>query len=138
MATKRRRRRSLKVVREINVTPLMDLTFLLLIIFMITAPVLEYETDVSPPELSTDKGIDESDEPMMVNLSHDGTLWFQKERLTLQQLVGRLEYQRSQRPDVTVLIRADGTRPYSEVMGLMKAARDAGVVNVSLVTQPEA
>ncbi len=137
MARKRYNTR-LQTVSGIDITPLMDLTFLLLIVFMITAPVLEYETDVSPPRMSTDERVNEEQEPLMINLSRDGDIWFRKELLSLPDLTAKLSFHRRNRPDVTALIRADGERPYKEVIELMKAVREAGIVNLSLVTQPEA
>jgi len=126
---------TLQTVSEINVTPLMDLTFLLLIVFMITAPVLEYEIDVSPPKM-TSEPIDEK-ESLMINLNADGKIIFEKNMIGLEQLTQRLAYFRGARPDVTVLVRADGDRRYREVIDVMRAVRAANIENVSLVTQPE-
>jgi biopolymer transport protein ExbD len=127
----------LQTVKDINITPLMDLTFLLLIVFMITAPVLEYETDVSPPQMTTDKNVEEDKEPVMININKEGDIWLQKQLVTAAELTQRLTFIQTQRPDVTALIRADGTRPYSEVIDVMKAVRAANITSVSLVTQPE-
>jgi biopolymer transport protein ExbD len=128
----------LQTVTEINVTPLMDLTFLLLIVFMITAPVLEFETDVSPPQMTTDKPIDEDKEPVMISLDKQGRIILQKKTIdTAERLTRRLSYMHQQRPDLAALIRADGNRPYREIIALMKAVRAANITDVSLVTQPE-
>lgn len=126
---------TLQTVSEINVTPLMDLTFLLLIVFMITAPVLEYEIDVSPPKMTTEP-INER-ESLMVSLNAAGKIIFQKDAIGLDELTRRLVSCRSSRPDVTILVRADGDRRYREVVDVMKAVRAANIDNVSLVTQPE-
>jgi len=131
----RRYSSTLQTVSDINVTPLMDLTFLLLIVFMITAPMLEYEIDVSPPKMTADK-IDE-DRSVMINLSAQGAVIFRKETIGLEELTRRLAFLRDQHPDTAALIRADGDRPYREVIALMKAVRAANIENVSLVTQPE-
>jgi len=122
-------------VKDINITPLMDLTFLLLIVFMITAPMLEYEIDVSPPKMKADS-IDE-ERSLMVNLNAKGSIIFEKEAIGLEELTRRLSFLVQARPDTTVLIRADGARPYREVIGIMRAVRAANIENVSLVTQPE-
>jgi biopolymer transport protein ExbD len=136
--TRRRTDSELRPVANINVTPLMDLTFLLLIVFMITAPVLEFATDVSPPEMSTDKTVEDDREPVMVGLDKQGRLLLRKQRIdTPGELTRRLEELRLQHPELTVLIRADGGRPYREVITLMKAVRAANITNISLVTQPE-
>ena len=132
---RRRYESTLQTVSEINVTPLMDLTFLLLIVFMITAPMLEYEIDVSPPKHDAE-AIEEA-KSVMVNLSATGQILFQKEQLDLARLTQRLLFFASSQPDTTVLIRADGDRPYREVIDVMKAVRAANIASVSLVTQPE-
>jgi len=117
------------------VTPLMDLTFLLLFVFMITAPTLEYEIDVSPPKMEAEK-IDE-ETSLMINLNDQGNVMFEKQVLSLVNLTQKLAVLHGQNPEVTALIRADGDRPYREVIALMKAVRAANIENVSLVTQPE-
>ena len=132
---RRRYRTVLQTVSDINVTPLMDLTFLLLIVVMITAPMLEYEIDVSPPELDAAR-IDE-DNCVMISLNATGQIIFQKETMDLAELTQRLTFIHASRAGVAALIRADGDRPYREVIALMKAVRDANIDDVSLVTQPE-
>jgi len=133
---RRRYESTLQTVSDINVTPLMDLTFLLLIVFMITAPMLEYELDVSPPSYDAER-IREDERTVMINLTAKGEVMFQKDTLSLQELTRRLTHIRSQDPAAAALVRADGDRPYREVIGVMKAVRAANIHNVSLVTQPE-
>ena len=132
---RRRYESTLQTVSDINVTPLMDLTFLLLIVFMITAPMLEYEVDVNPPRLEADR-IDEQ-RSLMINVTAEGEIIFRRETMTLGQLTKRLAYFSGLHRDTTALIRADGDRPYREVIAIMKAVRAANIENVSLVTQPE-
>lgn len=132
---RRRYDTQLQTVNDINITPLMDLTFLLLIVFMITAPMLEYEIDVSPPQMETTLIDEESS--LMINLNSEGQILFRKETLSAAVLTQRLAHLRTSRPGVTALIRADGDRPYREVIGVMKAVRAANISNVSLVTQAE-
>ncbi len=137
MPRSRSRRTGLRTVNDINVTPLMDLTFLLLIVFMITAPTLEYITNVSPPSMSTPQPIPEEVEPLMVNLAKDGTIWFHKEPILLADLIARLRLEQQLRPDVKVLIRGDEECQYGEVIDIMKAVKKANITSISLVTQPE-
>jgi biopolymer transport protein ExbD len=137
MSSRRSRKTGLRTVNDINITPLMDLTFLLLIVFMITAPTLEYETNVTPPSMETPAPVDELTDPIMINLDKDGTIWLHKESVRLEDLTARLREERGTRPDVKVLIRGDESREYGEVMRIMKAARKANIASVSLVTQPE-
>jgi len=132
---KRRFSSALQTVNEINITPLTDLTFMLLITFVMTAPMLEYQFDVSPPRMVADKIDEERSE--MINLNASGQIIYQRQTVDPAELTRRLLVLRNQRPDVTILIRADGDRRYREVIDVMKAVRAANITNVSLVTQPE-
>lgn len=137
MSRRRHRKTGLRTVNDIDVTPLMDLTFLLLIVFMITAPTLEFETNVSPPSMSTDQRIKEDQEPIMINLAKDGVIWLHREPVQLPELTARLALEHQKRPDVKVLIRGDEGRVYGEIIEIMKAVRKANITALSLVTQPE-
>lgn len=116
-------------------TPLIDLTFLLLIIFMITAPLLEYGVDVSPPEMDAEALPDEDSK--IVNLNREGEIVFDKQVMSSEDLLSRLQAIRGMDPKTTILVRADGSRPYSEVMNVMKTVKNAGFTNISLITQAE-
>ncbi len=131
----RRRPSALEEFSGINVTPLMDLTFLLLIVFMITAPMLEYSVDVSPPPLDAAR-IDETIN-ILINLTRTGEVIVEEQRVNTQQLTERLSQFFSTRPDAAVLIRGHEDRPYGEVIGLMRVAKRVGFQTVSLVTQAE-
>lgn len=129
------KRSQLEMVSAINMTPMVDLVLLLLIIFMITAPLLEYSIDVSPPKMNADKLPE--DNTKTVNVNKNGQIIFNKQTVTNRDLMDKLEIMYKANPKLTVLIRADGTRPYSEVMDVMKAVRGAGILTVSLVTEAE-
>ncbi|HBC87005.1 MAG TPA: protein TolR [Lentisphaeria bacterium] len=131
----RGKRSQLEMVNQINMTPMVDLVLVLLIIFMITAPLLEYSIDVSPPKMNADK-IPE-DNTKVVSLNKKGQIVFNKETLSPKALAEKLDVQKRLNPKLTVLIRADGTRQYNEVMEVMKAVRNAGIMTVSLVTESE-
>jgi biopolymer transport protein ExbD len=129
------KRSQLEMVNQINMTPMVDLVLVLLIIFMITAPLLEYSIDVSPPKMNADK-IPE-DNTKVISLSKKGLIVFNKENVTPKILTERLDTMRKLNPKLTVLIRADGSRQYNEVMEIMKAVRGAGILTVALVTEQE-
>ncbi|NOY82260.1 MAG: biopolymer transporter ExbD [Kiritimatiellaeota bacterium] len=116
-------------------TPLMDLTFLLLIVFMIAAPLLEYAVDVSPPRMDARQPEDEKN--LVVSMNAEGRLFVGKEPVTLGELRLRLAALCRDEPDLAVFIRADENRPYGEVIAIMRTVRKAGLENVSLVTQAE-
>jgi biopolymer transport protein TolR len=130
-----KRRSHLKTIREINMTPLIDLTFLLLIVFMITVPLMEYGVNVSPPELNAIPLSEESS--IYINLNNSGQIVLSKQVLQPNELTLKLEALLKSKPEITVLLRADGSRPYSEVMNTIKAIKAAGIKDISLVTQGE-
>jgi biopolymer transport protein ExbD len=131
---RQKRRSQLTAIGEINMTPLIDLTFLLLIIFMITAPLLENGIDVSPPEMTASPL---KEEGKVVNLNNRGEIVFEHKILSLEEFAAKLAPLVGANPKLTIMVRADGDRPYREVMNLMKTVKNAGVTNISLVTQPE-
>lgn len=131
---RQKHRSQLSAIGEINMTPLIDLTFLLLIIFMITAPLMENGLDVSPPKMNADPI---KEKTKVVNLNNRGEIVFERSTITADELPAMLAPLVSANPKITIMVRADGSRPYSEVMNLMRAVKNAGVNNISLVTQPE-
>lgn len=80
----RRKRRQMAAIDQINVTPLLDLTFLLLIVFMITMPLMEYGTNISPPEMNSDKLPE--DNFKSVTLTKTGTIMLDKDTVTREEL----------------------------------------------------
>lgn len=132
---RQKHRSQLDAIDEINMTPLIDLTFLLLIIFMITAPLLEYGINVSPPEKDAEKLPE--DNSRIVNLNQKGEIVFNKMILNRDELIRELNALKNANSKLNILIRADGKRPYQEVIELMKTVEDAGIDNISLVTQAE-
>ncbi len=130
-----KRRFQLDTIDEINMTPLIDLTFLLLIIFMITAPLLEKGINVSPPEMNADELPKEN--IFVVNLDKSGKIVYDNEPIQENELISLLKNTYSNNPEITVLFRADGERKYNEVIKVMKIIKKSGIKNISLVTQSE-
>jgi len=126
-------RSQLDAINTINVTPLLDTAFMLLIVFMISAPLLEYGVDVSPPEMNAEK-IPE-DNSRVITLNKRGEIVFNKNTLSKSEFMKELDGIRDKK--AAILLRADGSRPYSEVMDVMKIVRAAGFKNISLITQAE-
>jgi biopolymer transport protein ExbD len=127
----------LKPVTEINLASLIDLTFLLLIVFIVTVPVLEFQTDVTPPEMNTAERIRDDQDPLIINLDREGRIFFKREVMSIEVLVTRLAEIRLQRPEVAAVIRADGEQPYKHIVDIMRAVRHAGIKGIKLATQPE-
>ncbi|HOK04428.1 MAG TPA: biopolymer transporter ExbD [Victivallales bacterium] len=130
-----RQRSQLRLIDDINMTPLIDLTFLLLITFMITVPLMEYGVNVTPPEMNAEKLPDENFK--VINLDKNGIIQFDKKKCIISELKEELIKARTLNNKLSLLIRADGSRQYKEVMEIMKVAKEAGIKEVSLVTQAE-
>jgi len=122
-------------IKEIDMTPLIDLTFLLLIVFMITMPMMEYGVNVKPPVMNADPLPDENN--LVVNLTKDGDIMFEKRPLEAEMLTQTLQSMLNSGRKMSILLRADGSRQYTEVMDVMKAIKKAGVKEISLVTEAE-
>ncbi len=132
----RRPRNKKTVMDQINVTPLLDLTFMLLIVFMITTPLLEYAIDVSPPAMNADPRPDEN--TVNISLNKRGEITYDKQSVSPQELLANLQKLYLNTPRAIILISADGTRSYNDVIELMNTIKKAGFTNVSLITSAEA
>ena len=135
MGRRRKMRSQLDAIDQINVTPLLDLTFLLLIVFMITMPLMEYGTNISPPEMNSGKLPEENFSS--VTLTSTGLIMLCKWTLSREALPEALRQLRERDPKTTLLLRADGARTYKDVMELMALIRRSGFEDVTLVTQAE-
>lgn len=118
---------------EINMTPLIDVMLVLLIIFMVAAPMLTTGVDVNLPESRTGKSLDS--EAITVSLARDGRLQFEKryvEEGMLKKLLREKAAAGRKRP---VMVRADHNIPYGRVIAVVDAIREAGFTQVGFVTQ---
>ena len=131
-----RRRFQSKSYDEINITPLMDTVFFLLIIFMITAPLLEYSIDVSPPKMNaSEKKPDEYSR--VINVKKNGDIEFEKKIMNPARLIARLRELKAS-PDggrIKVFLRADKDLLYGSVIQVMKDVKNAGFTDISLITE---
>lgn len=132
---RQKRRSQLDSIDEINMTPLIDLTFLLLIIFMVTTPLLENGVNVSPPEMDAEDLPDENNRT--VTLDKDGNIVFEKITMSKETLLSKLQSLYGVNKKVNLFVRADGDQPYKRVMNLMKTVKSAGFTNVFLITRAE-
>lgn len=130
-----KRRSHLRNIREINMTPLIDLTFILLIVFMITVPMMEYSIDVSPPEM--DAATKPESNNVTVSLDNEGKIHFKEKVVSLSTLKNEVKKLISSTPETIIFLKADGERSYNEVIDMMKTMKDAGAEEISLITQAE-
>ena len=135
MALKRRRRYEMKAMDQIDMTPLLDLTFLLLIVFMISMPLMEYGTKIEPPAMNSDEL--PLDNIKSVSITEAGTIMFGNQAVSKEELVEKLKALKATDPKMNLLLRADGSRKYNDVISLMALIRSAGFADVTLVTQAE-
>ncbi|OQA86736.1 MAG: Biopolymer transport protein ExbD [Lentisphaerae bacterium ADurb.Bin242] len=133
-----RRRFQGKTFDEINVTPLIDTLFFLLVIFMITAPLLEYSINVSPPKMDAVE-IKPNDFMKVIHIQKTKVIQFEKKTLTMDQLLRRLaELKKSpQGPKLKIFLRADRELRYGDVIDILKTVKKAGHADISLVTESE-
>ena len=139
MSARSRKRRKLKA--EINVVPYIDVMLVLLIIFMVTAPLLNLGVDVELPQANA-KPIQQDKEPVIVGVHADGRLSLQLQGSKPQEideatLLAKLSAFVRQNPGVPVLLAGDGQIPYETVMQKMALMQQAGVAKVGLMAQSQ-
>ncbi len=121
---------------QINVTPLVDVMLVLLVIFMVTAPILQQGVAVDLPEVATGALPADDVPPVVVSLDARGGFFVDEEAVELDGLAARVAAARGERPETVVLVRADQAVAYGQVMALMAELRAAGIDRVGLVTDP--
>jgi biopolymer transport protein TolR len=121
---------------EINVTPFVDVMLVLLIIFMVTAPMLEQGIDVDLPETTT-QALQMRDEPLILSVKKDGTYHLARQAVALEDLEPKLKAIFEGTGEKEVYLRADKDAPYGTVVKAMAAARLAGAKTLGIVTEPE-
>ena len=126
-----------KTIGTIDITPLMDLTFMLLIIFIITVPALEFTTEVTPPDMNTARTVEEINNKVMLTMSEKEEVQLDGRTIVMNELESELAAVFSRKPDMALLIQVDGRRPYDDVIALHRAAGHVGIKNVHLVTEAE-
>jgi biopolymer transport protein TolR len=118
---------------EINVTPLVDVMLVLLIIFMVTAPMMTRGIDIDLPKAKS--GADETESRITVTIDADRRVFLNRSPVNLQLLATRIE-PLAATGDAFVFLRADAAVPYGYVMEVIDQVKQAGVVRVGLVTRP--
>lgn len=128
------RRRS--VLAHINVTPFVDVMLVLLIIFMVTAPMMERGVDVALPEVENAPDLAAVKEPVVVTVTREGSLMVGKNQVeTTDKLTPVLQQILIDRDDKTVYLEADRAVPYGRVVQVMAAMKKAGVAKLGMIAQ---
>ena len=119
---------------DINVTPLVDVMLVLLVVFMITAPLLTVGVPVDLPKTNASQMVGQ-DEPLVISVNAKGEVFLQETKITLEQLVPRLEAITQNKKDTRIFVRGDRAIAYGQVMEVMGTVNFAGFTRVALVTQ---
>ena len=127
-------RRSFAPMAEINVTPMVDVMLVLLIVFMVTAPLLTVGVPVDLPK-SDAPAINEQTEPLVVSVDAAGKIYLQETALTARELIPRLKAITAKKPDQRIYVRGDKKIAYGKVMEVMSMISAAGFEKVALVAE---
>jgi biopolymer transport protein TolR len=133
---RRRARRTArrKPMSEINVTPFVDVMLVLLVIFMVAAPLMTVGVPVELPKTAATALPSEEQEPLTVTLTRDGLILIQTTETAADELIPKLRAIQAERRDDKLFLRADGAIPYEAVMQVMGALNAGGFRNIGLVT----
>jgi biopolymer transport protein TolR len=121
---------------EINVVPLVDVMLVLLIIFMVTAPMMVQGLDVKLPETDA-QALKQSEELLILTVTREGKVFLDEFQVGVEGLADKLQNITARKPGTKVYMRADKDVPYGVVVQVMSEARKAGISNLGMVTEPE-
>lgn len=123
-------------ISAINVTPLVDVMLVLLIIFMVAAPILQQGVELDLPQ-ETIAPIEGNDEQLVISINQDGKIFIgSKNEVAITELTQRIKGIIERREDKRVFIRADKRVTYGEVMSVMATIKRGGISKVGLITEP--
>lgn len=121
-------------IADINITPLVDVVLVLLIIFMVTAPVIQSGIDVSVPKTRTVKEI--TQERLVITINKDQRVFLGSDAININEIGTRIRQKIRDPRNQSVFVRADENVPFGAFATVMDAVKQAGITNVSIVTQP--
>lgn len=133
---RRRRRRGSRVqpMAEINITPFVDVMLVLLIIFMVAAPLMTVGVPVELPKTAADALPGDDEEPLTVTITADGVIMIQETETSPEELVAKLQAIAAERTSDRIFLRADGANQWNSVAEIMGALNAGGFSNIGLVT----
>ncbi len=129
-------RRTFHAVAEINVTPMVDVMLVLLVIFIVTAPLLTKGVDVNLPQTNASKSLPQDNQPLTLTVQKDGTLTLnEKTNVQFDALRAQMTAIRESNPNVRVYVRGDADVSYGQMMQVMAEVTGAGITQVAFVTE---
>jgi len=131
---RRRRRSRSQPMAEINITPFVDVMLVLLIIFMVAAPLMTVGVPVELPKSAASALPPEQEEPLTVTITAEGLTMIQETEVPFEELVARLQAIAAERESPRIFLRADGTNDWNRVAAVMGALNAGGFSDIGLVT----
>ena len=122
-------------ISEINVTPFVDVMLVLLIIFMVTAPLLTVGVQVDLPETSADT-LPEETEPLTLTINAKGEIFIQETKVEYEKIIAKIMAVSNNRTDTRIFVRGDKTINYGRVLEIMGILSGSGFTNVALISEP--
>ncbi len=122
-------------IASINVTPLVDVMLVLLVIFMITAPILQQGVNINLPKVKA-AGLTGEDQQLVISVNARGQIYLNDTEIRLDELGPKLQAIVQLRPDRGVFVRADQNVRYGDVMRVIAAVKKAGIDRLGMVTEP--
>ena len=121
---------------DINITPMVDVMLVLLVIFIVTAPLLTTGVNVKLPQTTKTKSLPQDNKALTLYVEKNGNLTLNEAEITLDALGARLKSVREANPDVRIYVKGDSDVPYGSMMQIMAEVTAAGVTQVAFVTDP--
>ena len=125
-----------KFLSDINVTPFVDVMLVLLVVFMITAPLLQTGVEIELPEVDT-PNVPENKDPIIITINKNNETFISKKLITSNILIDKLKEIKKANPKTQIYIRADKSVTYNVLMEVMKQIIDSGITNINLITLPK-
>ena len=136
-AAKTRSRRAFSPMADINVTPMVDVMLVLLVIFIVTAPLLTAGVNVNLPQTKSTKSMPQDNKALTLFVQKDGSLALNENKIEMDALQGRLEAMRQSNPDLRVYVKGDREALYGVMAQVMASVQAAGITQIGFITEPQ-
>ncbi len=126
-----------EALSEINVTPFVDVMLVLLVIFMVTAPMIQQQVDVDLPETRSTQSVAVKPNDVVLEINHKKEISISKHKLSLQELTPKLREMFREKRKKEIYLQADQRIPYGFVVKVMANVKNAGIDRMGMITEPE-